>query len=263
MFENFSSSKTISSLLLFSGIWTAPLAKADANSELLSMLNSSRANAGQAGFTELSALDRVAYAHSQDMCQRNFRDHVNPDGRNPGDRLTSAGITMQSWGENIYWGSGTSAAPSAAHNWWMNSPGHKANILGNFNKIGIGIYYCAATSETIYTNVFIRSESDGPGTSPWFLGTWNCSIDGRPSTIIWNKCTSGANCVAGVYGQFKESLASHSHGWVDLRIGSYNANAINFTYTGDNTPWFLTGSSNYVSGHTTWNGNQYPLSCSR
>ena len=67
--------------------------------------------------------------------------HTGTDGSNPGDRIARAGYRFSAWGENVAIG-----YPDAASvmDGWMNSPGHRANILsGNVTEIGIGLAYAA------------------------------------------------------------------------------------------------------------------------
>ena len=88
-----------------------------------------------------SHLELAAQKHAEDMANRNFFDHVNPDGLAPTDRIRNSGYPMTgSWatGENIAKGQPTA---QDVMNSWMNSPGHKANILSsNFKELGVGHY---------------------------------------------------------------------------------------------------------------------------
>ena len=93
----------------------------------------------------------VATAHSQDMEDRDFFSHTNPDGESPGDRLTEAGVTYRAWGENIAWGYATGSAVLSA---WLASEGHRANIENSyFTHHGVG------KVGTIWTHVFLRPKS--------------------------------------------------------------------------------------------------------
>ena len=84
-------------------------------------------------------LINAARAHSQDMIDRNFFDHTNPDGKNPRDRMVAAGYTPRWWGENI--------ADGYPNEFWFHkalflSPGHRTNILSeNFREIGVGLIH--------------------------------------------------------------------------------------------------------------------------
>jgi len=85
----------------------------------------------------------AARLHSQDMINRSFFDHVNPDGDDPGDRITAQGYTWNSYAENIAYGYGS---PEAHHNAYIidtgiSGRGHRVNCLGNGNVVEIGIGY--------------------------------------------------------------------------------------------------------------------------
>jgi uncharacterized protein YkwD len=72
------------------------------------------------------------------MAARDFFDHTNPDGDGPGERVTAAGYRWATYGENIAKGQRT---PAQVMESWMNSPGHRANILNcSFEEIGIGLH---------------------------------------------------------------------------------------------------------------------------
>jgi uncharacterized protein YkwD len=104
--------------------------------ELVDLINAERARLGIAPLQINWVIMQVAEAHSQDMINRSFFDHVNPDGLSPGDRLTNAGYQWLYAGENIGGGYPT---PLAMFNGWMSSPGHRAVMLSaNYTEIGIG-----------------------------------------------------------------------------------------------------------------------------
>ncbi|MFF8012670.1 CAP domain-containing protein [Streptomyces sp. NPDC007929] len=92
------------------------------------------------GLTPLSAdpsLTSAAQAHSADMVARAFYAHTAPDGGQPWDRAAAAGSTRRSIGENIACGQ---RSPADVVEGWMNSPGHRANILKpGFTHIGVGL----------------------------------------------------------------------------------------------------------------------------
>ena len=105
--------------------------------------NAARAQNGLPAFVSDTNVANVARAHSADMLSKNYFEHMDLDGCNPGCRLTNAGYAWKSYGENIHWMSGykLSAADTAMKivTDWMNSPGHRANILGAFKYTGVGI----------------------------------------------------------------------------------------------------------------------------
>ena len=91
---------------------------------MLALVNAERAAAGCGALSADSGLASVARAHSADMRDRGFFDHVNLDGLDPFDRADRAGIGARA--ENIAYGQPDAAAVMDA---WMNSSGHRANIL--------------------------------------------------------------------------------------------------------------------------------------
>ncbi|MFE6338939.1 CAP domain-containing protein [Streptomyces sp. NPDC057798] len=111
--------------------------EAVAAAEVLRLVNEERAKAGCNAVAANSALADLAAAFSEDMDKRGFFDHTDPDGASPWDRAKKAGITGLG-GENIARGQADAAAVMDA---WMNSPGHKANILNcDFKTLGVGVH---------------------------------------------------------------------------------------------------------------------------
>ena len=108
----------------------------DLEAQMLELVNQERAAAGLGPVAPDPELTEVARAHSADMFARGYFAHVSPDGLNPFDRMTRAGVTYRAAGENL------ALAPTVrvAHTGLMNSPGHRANILHpSFGRLGIGI----------------------------------------------------------------------------------------------------------------------------
>ncbi|MET8133010.1 sigma-70 family RNA polymerase sigma factor [Streptomyces sp. NPDC005251] len=106
--------------------------------QVVVLVNKERAAAGCGPLTEDTQLEEAARAHSDDMAARDFFDHTNPDGADPGQRITAAGYRWSTYGENIAMGQQT---PQAVMDSWMNSPGHRANILNcSFKNIGVGVH---------------------------------------------------------------------------------------------------------------------------
>ncbi|QMV21597.1 CAP domain-containing protein [Streptomyces sp. SCUT-3] len=103
---------------------------------VLTLVNKERARAGCGPVAEDGALTRLAQGFSEDMALRNFFDHVDPDGDSPWDRAAEKGITNLG-GENIARGQADARAVMEA---WMNSPGHRANILNcDYRTLGVGV----------------------------------------------------------------------------------------------------------------------------
>ncbi len=103
---------------------------------ILALTNAERQRNGLAPLRANSALMHQARIKAQDMVSNNYFSHQSPTLGSPFDQLRTAGIVYSTAGENI---AGNRSADSA-FNSWMNSSGHRANILnGNFNQIGIGV----------------------------------------------------------------------------------------------------------------------------
>ncbi len=109
-----------------------------AEQQAVQLMNADRRANGLADLKLSSALTAVARSHSQDMVTRSFFSHTNPDGKTVTDRLKAAGISYTAAGENIAENTSVEAAETA----FMNSSGHRANILNsNYTTVGIGVAY--------------------------------------------------------------------------------------------------------------------------
>lgn len=104
--------------------------------EVFDLINKQRTNNGLAALKNDSEVQRVARIKAQDMVDNNYFSHTSPTYGSPFDMLKSFKISYKTAGENIAGNSNNSSAVTA----WMNSSGHKANILNsNFNYTGIGV----------------------------------------------------------------------------------------------------------------------------
>jgi uncharacterized protein YkwD len=108
-----------------------------AEAAVVDLVNQERARAGCPSVRGEAALHDLARRHSADMAARGYFDHTDPDGRTPWDRAEAAGISGLG-GENIAMGA---ADARSVMDLWMNSPGHRANILTcDFTRIGVGMH---------------------------------------------------------------------------------------------------------------------------
>ena len=127
----------------------APVVEVNASAnekQVFELVNKVRAQNGLSQLKWADDLAALARAHSRDMINRRFFSHNNPDGLSPFDRMKAAGISYRTAAENIAYGQRT---PEAVMNAWMNSSGHRANILNaNVKEIGVGAV--ADKSGTIY-----------------------------------------------------------------------------------------------------------------
>ena len=118
----------------------------DAEKRSLDLHNQTRVREGLSKFCVHPDLQQAARAHSREMIGRDYFTHNSFNGESFSDRLKRYGYTPlpnRYWtvGENIAWGSGSSGSADSIFKGWMNSSGHKANILnGKFKQIGVGAF---------------------------------------------------------------------------------------------------------------------------
>ena len=104
--------------------------------EVIRLVNEARAQNGLKPLSHNWELSRVARYKSQDMRDNRYFSHTSPEYCSPFEMIRNFGITYRSAGENIAKGQ---RSPQAVVNAWMNSSGHRANILNpSFTQIGVG-----------------------------------------------------------------------------------------------------------------------------
>lgn len=109
-----------------------------AEQKAVELLNADRRANGLSDLTVSAALTAVAQSHAQDMVDRNFFSHTNPDGKTLADRLKQAGISYSAAGENIAENTSVQTAETSL----MNSSGHRANILNSsYTAVGVGVAF--------------------------------------------------------------------------------------------------------------------------
>jgi uncharacterized protein YkwD len=110
----------------------------------LCVLNAERKKQGQPALKLNTKLSQAARNHARDMARKDYFSHDSLSGATFVDRIKTAGYLngARSWtvGENIAWATGKLASPREIVQAWMQSAGHRANILsGSFSEIGIGV----------------------------------------------------------------------------------------------------------------------------
>ncbi|MFE6490117.1 CAP domain-containing protein [Streptomyces sp. NPDC057748] len=107
-----------------------------ADARVLKLVNRERRKAGCPPLKMNSGLKKAAQDHSAEMASRRDMSHTGSDGSAPDDRISRAGYDWHAYGENIARGYAT---PKSVVEGWMNSPGHRRNILNcAFKEIGVG-----------------------------------------------------------------------------------------------------------------------------
>ena len=150
---------------------------ADLNSEIDSTLkqiitqkifektNAIRTSRGLSELTQNDDMDQLAQLHSDNMVEHNFYDHVDHQGKSPSQRADdlnfewrriAENIAQVPWHENVLKCGNTKSAELISEcvvEGWRNSPGHYANMIGEFDQLGVGV---AFTNDSIayFTQVF-------------------------------------------------------------------------------------------------------------
>lgn len=121
--------------------------------EVIRLVNEERAKAGLKPLTENWELSRVARFKSEDMATKKYFSHTSPTYGSPFTMMKNFGIRYSYAGENIAYGQKSAAEVMKG---WMNSPGHRQNILNsNYTQIGVG-YVQNSNGTPYWTQMFIR-----------------------------------------------------------------------------------------------------------
>lgn len=130
-----------------------PVQDTSTEQEILKLVNAERSKAGVEPLTLNWELSRVAKFKSEDMRDNNYFSHTSPTYGSPFNMIKNFGISYSAAGENIAAGQKTADEVMKA---WMNSSGHKANILSaNYTQLGVG-KATGGSYGTYWTQMFIK-----------------------------------------------------------------------------------------------------------
>jgi uncharacterized protein YkwD len=135
------------------------LTVAQAELQMVDVLNADRKSAGLVALRTDSRLMTIARNRSNDMASKDYFSHTQPDGRNIFDLIGAAKIAWYGAGEIIAWNNYPTLATSiqAANNGWLGSPGHRPLIMSaSYNYIGVGLSLQPATGKKYWTAVFLK-----------------------------------------------------------------------------------------------------------
>lgn len=159
---------------------TVPTGVGDADAfeqHVVELVNQARWDNGQLPpLKRVSALDGAARVHSTNMGVRNFFAHCDLDtGKTPSQRAVDAGYGSTYVGENAAAGYST---PDSVMTGWMNSPGHRQNILGtSYRDIGLGYYYDVGDAGNVrYDEGACKADDGGHGP---FFSYWTMDLGTR------------------------------------------------------------------------------------
>ncbi|MEG4292700.1 CAP domain-containing protein [Microcoleus sp. C2C3] len=173
---------------------------------VLELTNIERSKLSLSPLTFNTQLLNAAANHSQNMALQDFFSHTGKDGSSLGSRISATGYQFSAAAENIAAGSST---PEQVVSSWMNSSGHRANILNpNLKEIGIGYYFLADDTGSVnfnhyWTQVFatsldgsvnpapIPTPTPTPNTISIISPIPNATGDGSPTTAPKNTASGG------------------------------------------------------------------------
>jgi uncharacterized protein YkwD len=177
-----------------------------ANEAILCLVNGERAVESLPPLTQNPQLDKAASGMAARMVSEHFFSHDTPDGKNVVDRVQPTGYIPSGgdWvvGENLAWGSGALSTPQAIVNGWMNSPGHKANVLApDYKDIGLAAAMGSPTTTnsggTVYVNNFgAKSGADVNAKLPVNAGSSGGDQGAAATTVAGTKATAAAKAKA-------------------------------------------------------------------
>jgi hypothetical protein len=123
--------------------------------KVICCINNYRAKYGLKALNKDTAICRACQQHSQDMSRRHNLDHDGANGSSAGTRMRNQGVSVGAWAENIASGQKTEEAVCAA---WIKSPGHRRNIVGDYDAV------CVARYGDYWTQDFVNYSGSGGGT---------------------------------------------------------------------------------------------------
>jgi uncharacterized protein YkwD len=204
----------LATLLIFST--TASLASIYDN-ELLTLTNAERQKYNLAPLTLSSQLGQAAQGHADDMANNNYFSHTGLNGSSVSDRVRATGYSYRSVGENIAAGQRT---PSEVVQGWMNSPGHRANILNSgYTQIGFGYSnQGSSTYGTYWVQVFGTPSGTSTDTG---TGTGTDTGTGTGNVLTSGVATTGSLA----YYTYQEYTITAQANQTELSIDLYNLSA--------------------------------------
>ena len=209
--------------------------------QVLKLTNAERTQAGLQPLKLNSPLINAAQDHSDDMAEDDFFSHTGVDGSSVGDRVQESGYQYSTVGENIAAGQRTAAEVVEA---WMNSPGHRANILNpDFTEIGVGYAFLETDTGSVnynhyWTQVFGTSLKNNAGSESELPTSEN--LDSTPvedagnnqQSIPTENMNNNSSDVDELTGESNGSVLTGGNNAVDFNPGGETNNQLT-----DNT-WY-------------------------
>ena len=228
----------LSLFVSLSGFPLAVSAQTSIETDFMNILNTQRIALGKNSLAINSSLSTAAYLHSKDMAENNYFSHTSPDGQTMVQRVTAAGYTdWTSLGENIAYCYGASDA-TTVYDMWENSPGHYANMIGDFTDAGLGVYtlnnytyytldlgenITPGSSDATLSNLTISSGTLTPGFTSG-ITSYTDSVANNVNAVIVTPTVNQANAIVTVDGT--PVTSGSLSGAISLNAGSNNISVV-------------------------------------
>ena len=211
------------------------LTPAQAEAQVVSLLNGQRAAVGKVALRVDSRLTAIARSRSTDMVVKGYFDHQQPDGRWAWDLMTAAKITWYEAGENIAWNNWNTLSDSAtgAATQWRNSAPHYAITTdARFNYFGVGIAVDAATGKKFWTAVFMKGP-DRTGATAAFTGASLAGTATRRSvTLTWKGADVRLSVLTSGLYTFQRQRRVDGGSWLTTASATTATKATGYVYKG-------------------------------
>lgn len=119
-------------------------------SDLIQRINDYRESIGKSRLQIVNHISYKSYEHNEYMIDNNVVNHDNFDDRVNNIKHVLGAVRV---GENVAY---NFSSPTSVLNAWLNSPGHKANIEGDYTHFGVSISVNPTTGKRYYTNIFMK-----------------------------------------------------------------------------------------------------------
>jgi len=208
---------------------------------MLCLVNKERRKCGLKALGLDPRLTKAAVGHSQDQARMGQMSHTGSDGSSPSNRIQKCGVNWRSSGENVAYGY---RSMEEVMNTWMNSPGHRANILGSqFTMFGSGI---GTQGSTVYFTQDFANDGQGTRNVPKCDGSDQGSANGGNDGAMNAMDSNDSNFSGGYGGDMGGNYSGGDMG------GDNSGGDMGGNYSGGNM-----GDDNSSSGGYSRDGNNY------
>ena len=229
---------------------------AQAEQEMVNLLNADRAAAGLVPVRVDSRLMDIARARSVDMATKHYFSHTQPDGRNVFAILRAKGITWYNAGEIIAWNNYPTLQLSThnANNQWMNSPGHRAIVMStSLNYVGVGLAIDASNGKKIWTAVYIKGPDRTGAKSTTKAPTVTSGSSGatKKVTVSWTGADVKLQVLTSGFHSWQVQRRTDTGPWTTVWVSTTKP-SMTLEVAGGHTYEFRTAARDNAGNWGTW-----------